>query len=589
MSPKGDSPLVLFFMDWNNTDPSALRLVELPQPQTNMPYTVPQTEADLQNEMQIKLQPDLQAEMPNTMGSTFREPNNASHLFDVSGTVQGKRTAPTASLLVSPTHGTEIDMAVATDIWQRLSTLVRSSPRALPGFNGPEPLLTSAVSLALLAGVAITGNFWLVCAWALITAAAVQVITVKSIACNAQDALTMAPFDLRWVGPLTHALNSPHSRVRGVASQLLTHLLPYLRPDTAYLLNRQQRAYLNQSLIRNRRRDSALNMAILEAWAWIGDAAALPYVERLARSKSWSSERFQVREAADACLIRLESRLEERETARSLGTPEAEIIHMELSTSTRAAIANVDTQLEKLREERRTHSNPGMRLGFLIASWAIIVPYMSWMSWTLLSGRHWQAGIVSTFLTLLATQLHRFSLSNKQTEAAKRLANTDDIRAVGPLAEALDWPDASIQRVAAQGLTRLLPRLTASDAHLLNVKQRASLYHLLKMRYAGSHHLLIEATLKALQQIGDAAAVTAVERLSKARAYTDRQRRLKQLAEDTLPLLTISAQKQGASSQLLRASSAHETPSDLLLRGAMEATEEAPQQLLRPSTSQDNV
>ena len=48
----------------------------------------------------------------------------------------------------------------------------------------------------------------------------------------------------------------------------------------------------------------------------------------------------------------------------------------------------------------------------------------------------------------------------------------DDVRGVGTLSEALEWPDASTQRVAASALTRLLPLMTASDGNLLNAKQR---------------------------------------------------------------------------------------------------------------------
>ena len=47
---------------------------------------------------------------------------------------------------------------------------------------------------------------------------------------------------------------------------------------------------------------------------------------------------------------------------------------------------------------------------------------------------------------------------------------------------------------------------------------------------------------------------------------------------------------QSVSSTLLRASSAHDTPSELLLRGSMSVAEEdAPQQLLRASVSEEKL
>ena len=133
------------------------------------------------------------------------------------------------------------------------------------------------------------------------------------------------------------------------------------------------------------------------------------------------------------------------------------------------------------------------------------------------------------------------------------------------------------------------PGLTASDGNLLNATQRANLYGMLRMRYVRSHYALVEAILKALQQVGDEAAVPVVERLAKAHAYTPSQNRIKQLAQDTLPLLETSARNQGASAMLLRASSQNDTPSGLLLRGAMATTEDAPQQLLRASATQNEA
>ena len=507
---------------------------------------------------------------------------------------EGGALAATSEQVVSPAPGSlELHPAITADIWQRLSRLVAAPAR----FDGAWPFVIPVASLALFVSI-VQGNGWLMLPWALLLATGFKINSVHNAQEHARDALNMAPFDLRWVGPLAQALNSPHPRVRGVAAQMLTHLLPHLNSAANHLLNTQQRASLNQSLFRNRRRDAELNKAILTAWANIGDAETIPYIERLVQRRAYSAGRKEVRDAARACLPRLEQRLAEEHIARTTGKSGSErsgqpdtFAQAELSASTQAAIANVDAQLEKLREERRRHSNPGMRIGFLIASWVFIVPFTLYMTCLnfFVAGGSWIHGVIWALLTLCATQLHRLALSNTQSEAARRLAETDDIRAVGPLTEALEWPDASIQRTAADGLTRLLPRLSASDANLLNSKHRAALYKLLRIRNAGANERLLLSILRALQQVGDEAAIPVVQRLSEARAYTQRQRNVKQVAIDTLPLLEVTARNQGASAMLLRASTAHDTPSDLLLRGAMASPETAPQQLLRASATDEGI
>jgi hypothetical protein len=74
---------------------------------------------------------------------------------------------------------------------------------------------------------------------------------------------------------------------------------------------------------------------------------------------------------------------------------------------------------------------------------------------------------VGSAATLLA---HRESVVR---EAVNALANTEDLRAIGPLAERLSLWKPSPRATAA--LCRLLPRLQSSDAELLNERQRASL------------------------------------------------------------------------------------------------------------------
>ncbi len=78
-----------------------------------------------------------------------------------------------------------------------------------------------------------------------------------------------------------------------------------------------------------------------------------------------------------------------------------------------------------------------------------------------------------------ASPLITFAQRNKAVqEALNALANTDDLRAVGPLAEALSLWDPS--PTVSTTLCRLLPRLRPSDADLLNEQQRACLRRAIK-------------------------------------------------------------------------------------------------------------
>ena len=472
-------------------------------------------------------------------------------------------------------------------IWQKLSHLVHTPPR----YDGIWPVLTFVASIGLFASL-ISANVWMLLPWMLLLGASLKINRVHAVKEHARDAINMAPFDLRWVGPLAQATNSPHNRVQGVSAQILSHLLPHLRPSDAHLLNPQQRAALNQRLIENKPRDSDLNVAILAAWENVGDQEAVAYVDRLAHGWTWPGGQRQVQEAAQKCLLTLEKRLEEEQAIRVShvdAAAEEKTENTVQTAGTRAVNKKVSEQLEKLDEERRKHSNPGMRMGFLIASWVFIVPYTAWQAYNSWTYNNWRLSAAWAVLSLISTQLHRLTLSLRQSEEAKKLAQMDDVRGVGTLAEALEWPDASTQRVAAAALTRLLPGMAASDGTLLNSKQRAILYNILRKRNARSQESLIKAILQALKQIGDHAAIPAVERLTDLPATSQRNIRIRDLAIDTRQFLDNTAHQQSISSTLLRASSAHDTPSELLLRGAMLNNDEAPQQLLRASVSEDKA
>ncbi len=93
--------------------------------------------------------------------------------------------------------------------------------------------------------------------------------------------------DKRAVGPLIEALGYHDPLTVNAAITALTRLLPELRASDRYLLNEEQRAILNNVLLNaSRLKASAvkpeLALAILKALGQVGDAAALPAVEKVA-------------------------------------------------------------------------------------------------------------------------------------------------------------------------------------------------------------------------------------------------------------------------------------------------------------------
>jgi hypothetical protein len=170
--------------------------------------------------------------------------------------------------------------------------------------------------------------------------------------------------------------------------------------------------------------------------------------------------------------------------------------------------------------------------------------------------------------------------SQQQKTAALAIARFDDVRAVGALAEALEFKDKDVVPMAEKALICLLPRMKASDAALLSPTQRQSLNRALK----GKNTALTLAILKAWEQVGDARAVEEVEKLAQGRGRGGRIPKVVEAAQECLPFLRQSAERQQIGSQLLRAADGNLTPADVLLRPAMpRASTEPPDQLLRPT------
>ena len=175
-----------------------------------------------------------------------------------------------------------------------------------------------------------------------------------------------------------------------------------------------------------------------------------------------------------------------------------------------------------------------------------------------------------------------FVVSQKVKAAALALARFNDVRAVGPLAETLEFKDPYVRSIASRALIRLLPRMQASDAALLSPAQRACLNRVLKQGEAP----LILAILKAWEQVGDADAIETVEHLSYGRLPAGGYRQVVAAARECLPFLRQSAERQQVGAGLLRPVDGGAAPSQVLLRPAQPHTSADPSdQLLRSSDS----
>lgn len=177
-----------------------------------------------------------------------------------------------------------------------------------------------------------------------------------------------------------------------------------------------------------------------------------------------------------------------------------------------------------------------------------------------------------------------------QVEAIRVLAALDDVRIVGPLLEALEWRDmaafSGVRAVATQALYRLLPRLRPEDANLLDDRQRACLYRLLRHHPSDDQTELIVALLGAVAQVGDARAVSQLERMTRDSNGPAPRQRVSLTAQETLLLLRRRLDRSPGT--LLRAASDTAAP-NLLLRPATAAPTTDPQQLLRPSQTEQDV
>ena len=181
-----------------------------------------------------------------------------------------------------------------------------------------------------------------------------------------------------------------------------------------------------------------------------------------------------------------------------------------------------------------------------------------------------------------------FAMNRRRT--AEALAWIDDPRLTPALVEVVLGGrqgymayDRRTRDLGREALMRLLPRLKASDAALLDERVRARLRSVLVMDgyiAFGRRHpaALMVAIIRGLGEIGDAASLTRFEALAKSSRYAA----VREAASEWLPALTAAAEADRRRGTLVSPAGAPSEPAAALLRPAQGGVSDAADTLVRP-------
>jgi hypothetical protein len=380
-----------------------------------------------------------------------------------------------------------------------------------------------------------------------------------------------------WAEALVDA-SGKNGRRAWIARRLLALLLRELREEDVRLIQQPVWDQLKDRLLRNRASDAEPNVGFLKALerrALVDDIALLEFAAR--RAALWRWQRTE-RLAARLSLSRVRRNLARRIAASANEAQRAEEgpVAGDATAESEAVAAKLNGDGRPAARRPRVSSVASAPIA-LLGNWIV----------DLLAKSRWLTRVVEPRIALLFGLLHRPILTGQHAEALREMVETGDIRMVGPVVEALAWPDSEVRRAAAEALIVLLPRLKASDSKLLNASQRASLYGMLRMSEARRRSDLIRAILKALEQVGDEEAVFYVDRLAHEPVFTPSQLEACKAAEECLPFLKASAARQKIGDELLRPAALEADSPDTLLRPAASAPDLDPETLLRPGQLAD--
>jgi len=404
----------------------------------------------------------------------------------------------------------------------------------------------------------------------------------------AKDSELFAELGPETVGILLDCIGRSNTRVEAVASQVLAQLLPTLSRVQFEALPPFRRRALYTWMSDGSSAFSESKMTILRWLVDVADSEVVPHIEQVCKRFTFSPTQRSRKKEARSALDQILDRLDKEHTADESG---AKLTDAMANASAIAEEDDLETTeesralLSQVRKHGANRASPGMRMGFLLANWCFITPYVAYKFWESIS---MHGGLLANgvwlILTAASTQLYRVSLTPAHTRMAKQLANTGDTRAIGALAEALEWPDEEIQVVARAALLRLLPKLTSNDAPLLNSRQRRCLNHRLVLANA-RNYLDSELQVKILQaweKVGDLSSLQVVKSLVAAKPVLKNERKVHKAAELCLPHLEECAHLNQSSQFLLRASGISDARAETLVRPAS-ANEIKDEELLRPT------
>jgi hypothetical protein len=163
--------------------------------------------------------------------------------------------------------------------------------------------------------------------------------------------------------------------------------------------------------------------------------------------------------------------------------------------------------------------------------------------------------------------------SNYEHDLARSLEKWGDVRAIGPLAEAFSIRGID-KTVLTGALARLLPKVKASDAHLLSPHQRSALFGTLKLDRKEHADFLI-VLLDAIAQIGDPSARPYVATLIERQPQTSEEQRLFEAAYACRGVLLEAEQLEQQKQTLLRAADETDQSASLLRPASSQQTDES--------------
>jgi hypothetical protein len=327
--------------------------------------------------------------------------------------------------------------------------------------------------------------------------------------------------------------------------------------------------------VRHSHYNPPLVIAILQAFARVGDENDLAEVERLASGKAALIVKNSLRTAAQRCHTIMKARIS-GDTHSALSRPNLSPTSESITLSTEA-VEFLSSRLSTIARIRR-------RNVAITAAGAVVGTGLAFLS---LRGfpesQATNTALMAGMLSCLASMIF-FALSGTyaQRNLTNALIHSNDLQIVPPLIQAAATVEIS-GTTAVMLLTRLLPRMRASDANLLNADDR-TLLHTAMVKHARNRGFVL-AALKALQQIGDRASIPTVKRFAERGNRRGADPAIRDAAQECLEFLRQRAALSEANNTLLRASSSGDTPTDILLRAVDSPLPTAPEELLRTTAA----